>query len=138
MTNNRPSVLACVTSQFDCDRIISTARQIADAQDCELRVLSVLEPMTDYSKVSGQIEYLYLVAKENDADMTVLFNMDAAAATADFVNKSNVNRIVTGMHDGGNESFLVMFNRYSPDVAITMVAKDDKLYSMEVCTAVAR
>lgn len=138
MTDNRPSILACVTSQFDCDRIISTAKQIADAQDCELRVLTVLKPMTDYREISDQIEYLYLVSKENGADMTVLFNPDAVAATADFVNKSNVNRIVTGMHDGGSESFLVMFNRYSPDVAITMVAKDDKVYSMEVCTVSAR
>ena len=138
MTNHKPSVLACVTSQYDCDRIIGTAKQIADSEDCELRVLSVLEPTTDYRSVCDKIEYLYMVSKENDADMTVLFNSDAAAATADFVNKNNVHRIVTGMHDGGSESFLVMFNRYSPDVAITMVAKDEKIYSMEVCAAYSR
>ncbi len=133
MKTNKPSVLACVTSQFDCDRIINTAKQIADDCGCELRVLSVLTPTKDYSKVSDCIEYLYLVAKENKADMTVLFHDDAPKAAADFVRENNVQRIVTGFHDGGNESFLVVFNRYAPRVPITMVAKNNMVYSMDLC-----
>ena len=41
-TEKRAVVLACVTMQFECDRIIKVAKQIADDTDCELRVLSVL------------------------------------------------------------------------------------------------
>ena len=70
--------------------------------------------------------------------MTVLFHDNAPYACADFVNKNNVQRIVTGMHDGGNESFLVMFNRFAPMVSITMVAKDNTAYSMDVCKAAVR
>lgn len=131
--NKKPSVLACVTSQYDCDRIIKTARQIANENECELRVLSILKPTNNYINVSDQIEYLYLVSKQSNADMTVLFHDDAPKATADFVKENNVKRVVTGMHDGGDESFLVLFNRISPFVPITMVAKNNMVYSMDLC-----
>ena len=133
MTYPKPSVLACVTSQYDCDRIIKAARKIADDCDCELRVLSILKPTHNYIKVSDQIEYLYKVSKEADADMTVLFHEDAPKAVARFSSENNVKRIVTGMHDGGENSFLVMFNKLAPKVAITMVAKDNTVYSMDIC-----
>lgn len=132
MDNPKPSVLACVTSQFECDRIIKKAREIADDCDCELKVLSVLKPTYDYSNVAEQIEYLHLVSKQADADMTIIFHEDAPKAVTRFANENNVQRIVTGMHDGKEDSFLVMFNRYSPFVSITMVSKSNKLYSMEL------
>jgi K+-sensing histidine kinase KdpD len=129
----KPSVLACVTSQFDCDRIIKTARTIADDCGCELRVLSVLKPMKNYSTVSDQIEYLNLVSREAGSDMTVIFDSNAPKAASDFAKQTNAVRIVTGMHDGGDQSFLVRFNELSPNVSITMVAKDNKVYSMDLC-----
>ena len=132
MKENRSSVLACVTSQYDCDRIIKTAKKIADDCDCELRVLSILKPTGNYTTVSDQIEYLYLVSKESGADMTVLFHDDAPSAAAGFAKENNAIRIVTGMHDGGDESFLVMFNKLAPKTPITMVAKDNMVYSMEL------
>ena len=138
MYSNKPSILACVTGQFDCDRIIETAAELAAERECELRVLTVLPPMADYSPVSYQLEYLNFVAKENGADMTVIFSAYDPAAAAQFVTENNIDRIVTGMHDGGNESFLVMFNRFAPDVSITMVAKDNLIYSMDVSQANVR
>ena len=133
MKTDRSSVLACVTDQYDCDRIIKTAKQIADDYNCELRVLSVLKPTQNLAKVSDSIDYLFNVAKDSGADMTILFQEDAAKATADFVKKNNVCRIVTGMHDGGENSFLVIFNKLTPFVPITMVAKDNTVYSMALC-----
>lgn len=133
MTYPKPSVLACVTSQYDCDRIIKAARKIADDCNCELRVLSILKPTHNYITVSDQIEYLHNVSKESNADMTVLFHEDAPKAVARFSSENNVKRIVTGMHDGGDNSFLVMFNKLAPKVAISMVAKDNTVYSMDIC-----
>lgn len=132
MYNDKPSVLACVTGQYDCDRIIRTAAQFAQEENCGLRVLSVLQPTEHYEYVCGQIEYLNRVAREAGADMTILFDKNAPQATARFASENNAQRIVTGMHDGGNESFLVMFNKLAPKVSITMVAKDNTVYSMDV------
>lgn len=133
MNSTKSSVLACVTSQYDCDRIIKAARQIADDCECELRVLSVLTPTQNYANISDKIEYLYLVSKQVGADMTILFNTDAAKATAEFAKENNAERIVTGMHDGGDDSFLVKFNQIAPDVSITMVDTDDIIYDMDLC-----
>lgn len=135
MKNTKSAVLACVTSQFDCDRIIRIAKEIADSSDCELRVMSVLKPTTNYSSVSDEIEYLYLTSKESGADMTVLFSDNAPKVTAEFVKNNNVERIVTGMHDGKDNSFLVKFNELSPTTPITMVSKDNMVYSMDLCRA---
>ena len=133
MKNTKSAVLACVTSQFDCDRIIRIAKEIADSSDCKLRVMSILRPTTNYSTVSDEIEYLYLISKESGADMTVLFSDDAPKAAAEFVKDNNVERIVTGMHDGKDNSFLVKFNELSPTTPITMVSKDNMVYSMDLC-----
>lgn len=132
MQTPRPSVLACITSQYDCDRIIEAAKQFAEEEDLELRVLSVLRPTTNYALISDQLEYLNLVSKKAGADMTVIFSDNAPKAAADFATESEAARIVTGMHDGGKESFLVMFNRLAPTVSISMVDKDRNVYSMNV------
>ena len=132
MQTKQPSVTACVTSQYECDRIIDTARQIAEEEDCELHVLSVLRPTANYAVISDQLEYLNLVSKEAGADMTVIFSNDAPGAAADFATENNSVRIVTGLHDGGRESFLVMFNRLAPGVSISMVDADCNVYTMDV------
>nr|MBQ4171958.1 hypothetical protein [Ruminococcus sp.] len=82
MYSKKPSILACVTGQYDCDRIIETAAAIAEEQECELRVLSVLRPTEDYSNVTDVLEYLHRVSKANGADMTVIFSAYAPAAAA--------------------------------------------------------
>ena len=133
MNEQKSSVLACVTSQFDCDRIITTAKQIADDCGCELRVLSVIRPTNNYKPISDRIEYLYLVSKQAGADMTILFDKNAPKAVAGFAKDNDVERIVTGMHDGGEDSFLVKFNELAPDISISMVSKDNKVYSMDLC-----
>lgn len=133
MKNERSSVLACVTGQYNCDRIIKTAKQIADDCNCELRVLSVLKQTSDYSKVADQIEYLYLVSKSVGADMTVLFENDAPKAAAEFVENNNAMRIVTGMHDGKCDSFILRFNELSPETSISMISKDNMVYSLDLC-----
>ena len=88
MVRKKPCVLACVTSQFECDRIIKTAEHIANEEECELRVLSVLQPTSDYSEIGGEIEYLYKVARESGADMTVLFHDNAPKICADPIPES--------------------------------------------------
>ena len=132
MTNTRPSVVACVTGQYDCDRIIETAEQLAEELDCELHVLSVLMPTENYTLISDQLEYLNRVSKHAGADMTIIFSSDAPGAAVRFVRECNAPHIVTGIHDGGHESFLVRFNLQAPDVAITMVDRDRNVYTMDV------
>ena len=138
MYSEKPSVLACVTDQHECDRIIKTAEQVALSEGCELRVLSILKPMTDYTVISDEIEYLNSVAREAGADMTILFHDNAPKICAEFAKQNHVQRIVTGMHDGGKESFLVMFNKYAPNISITMVSEENVTFSMDVVHTAVR
>ncbi len=132
MFKNQPSVVACVTSQYECDRIIETAGQLAAEFDCELHVLSVLMPTENYGLICDQLEYLNYVSKKAGADMTIIFSSDAPKAAAKFVRENNALQIVTGMHDGGGESFLVRFNQLLPNLSITMVDKNRNVYTMDV------
>lgn len=130
-SNKKSSVLACVTGQYDCDRIISTAGELAEIKNAPLHVLCVLKPGENYGSLSGELEYLYQTAKANGADMTILFSENAPKAAADFARETHCKRIVTGMHDGKMNSFLVVFNQLRPDIPITMVDKNNTVYSME-------
>ena len=132
MFKNQPSVVACVTSQYECDRIIETAEQLAAEYDCELHVLSVLMPTENYGLISDQLEYPNRASKKAGADMTIIFSSDAPKAAARFVRENNALQIVTGIHDGGGESFLVRFNQLLPDLSISMVDKNRNVYTMDV------
>ena len=133
MPDKKGAVLACVTGQYECDRIIKAARRIADEQETEMRVISVVTSFKSYTAIADRIEYLHHVSKKAGSDMTVVFAPDAPRTVSEFVHKNNITQIITGMHDGGSDSFLVRFNRLSPDTAITMVSEDKKIYSMELC-----
>ena len=138
MNKKQPSVVACVTSQYECDRIIETAEQLAAEYDCDLHVLSVLMPTENYALISDQLEYLNRVAKSAGADMTIIFSSDAPKAAAKFVREKRALQIAAGIHDGGKESFLVQFNKLVPEISITMVDKNRNVYTMDVhsrCTA---
>ena len=132
MQRNQPSVVACVTSQYECDRIIETAEQIAAENDCELHVLSVLMPTENYALISDKLEYLNRVSKSAGADMTVIFSSEAPKAAVKFAKETNAVEIVAGMHDGGRESFLVQFNQLDPTISINMVDKNRSVYTMDV------
>lgn len=129
--DKKPSVLACVTGQYDCDRIIAAAGEIAKDRELPLHVLCVLNTDTNYGAISTELEHLYITAKEQNADMTILFNDNAPKAAADFAKLMRCRRIVSGMHDGEITSFLVVFNRLMPQIPITMVDKNNNIYSME-------
>lgn len=131
VSSKRSSVLACVTGQYDCDRIISAAGEMAEMKEIPLHVLCVLKPTENYGAISGELEYLYQTAKATGADMTILFSENAPQAAADFAKETHCRHIVTGMHDGKMTSFLVVFNELRPDIPITMIDKNNAVYTME-------
>ena len=138
MNKKQPSVVACVTSQYECDRIIETAEQLAAEYDCDLHVLSVLMPTENYALISDQLEYLNRVAKSAGADMTIIFRSEAPKAAAKLARENRALQMAAGIHDGGKESFLVQFNKLVPEISITMVDKNRNVYTMDVhsrCTA---
>ena len=127
----KPSVLVCVTGQYDCDRLIKAGFEQAAERGWELHVLCVHTPGNDLSELSDEIEYLYRTAKSLSADMTVGFNTNAPRFAADFAKKVNARRVVTGMPDNRPNGFVLTLHELLPRLQITTVTEDSEwlLYS---------
>lgn len=120
----KPSVLVCVTNQYDCDRLIRAGYEIATQKDHDLRVLCVHKPIDNVSLLSDEIEYLYQTSKQLGADMTIAFNNNPPKATVDFARKICAKEIVTGMPDNRINGFVDTISVLLPKTTITMVTKE--------------
>lgn len=131
--DKKPSVLVCVTGQYDCDRLIKAGYEQADEYGCDLHVLCVHTPVNDISLLSDEIEYLYRTAKELGADMTIAFDRNAPKCAADFAQKINARHLVTGMPDNRPNGFVLTLHEMLPRLQITMVTKENEklLYSVD-------
>ena len=121
----KPSVLVCVTGQYDCDRLIRAGHAYAAEKGWDLHVLCIHTPMNDLSLLSDEIEYLYRTAKELDADMTVAFNHNAPHCAADFAKQHSARILVTGVPDDRPNGFVLTLHELLPRLPITIVTKDD-------------
>ena len=120
----KPSVLVCVTGQYDCDRLIEAGFDRAEELDCELHVFCVHTPKNDLTYFSEEIEYLYRTATRLGADMTVMFSDNAPKCTADFARKINAMHLITGVPDDRPNGFVLTLHEFLPRTQITMVTKD--------------
>ena len=129
----KPSVLVCVTGQYDGDRLIRAGYEKAAATGSDLHVLCVHSPVNDVSLLSDEIEYLYRTSKELGADMTVAFNQNAPRCAADFAKKVNARCLITGMPDHRPNGFVLTLYELLPRLLITMVTKQNEQlnYSVE-------
>ncbi len=129
----KPSVLVCVTGQYDCDRLIEAGFEKAVENGWELHVLCVHTPTDDPFAYSEEIEHLYRTGKDLGADMTVAFDRNAPRCTADFAKKINARQLITGMPDNRPNGFVLTVHELLPRLQLTMVTKDGErmMYSLE-------
>ena len=129
----KPSVLVCVTGQYDCDRLIRAGYEQAKALSYDLHVLCVHTPVNDISLLSDEIEYLYRTAKELGADMTIAFDRNAPKFAAGFASKVSARHLVTGIPDNRPNGFVLTLHELLPRLQITMVTKENEplLYSFD-------
>lgn len=129
----KPSVLVCVTGQYDCDRLIEAGYALASERGWDLHVLCIHTPVNDLTLLSDEIEYLYRTAKELSADMTIAFNHNAPRCAADFAVKVNAGHLVTGIPDERPNGFVLRLHEMLPKLRITMVTKEKEhfMYSLD-------
>jgi K+-sensing histidine kinase KdpD len=132
-TAKKPSVLVCVTGQYDCDRLIEAGFEKASEMGWDLHVLCVHTPVNDLSALSDEIEYLYRTAKSLGADMTIAFNHHAPGFAAQFARKVYARQVVTGIPDNRPNGFVLTLHELLPRLQITMVTKENEwlFYSLE-------
>ncbi|MBQ8538799.1 MAG: hypothetical protein IJ433_04030 [Ruminococcus sp.] len=136
--SKKPSVLVCVTGQYDCDRLINVGFEKAVELGYELHVLCVHTPVSNASFLSDEIEYLYQTSKRLCADMTIAFNERAPQTAADFAKKINAKHIITGIPDNRPFGFVESVQKLLPKTEITIVTKQNEclLYN-QACVSMA-
>ena len=128
----KPSVLVCVTGQYDCERLILKGYEKAIKKGLDLHVLCIHTPVSNIGFMSEEIEYLYQKAKSLGADMTIMFNQNAPLCTADFARRINAKALVTGMPDNRPNGFVVTVHELLPKLQITMVTKNNECLTYSV------
>ena len=92
--NENQCVLACVTAQKDCARLIRQGSAIAKEARVPLRVLHVSQ--SDAPDAAAILDELFSLAHECKADMDILYETNVAAAIARYAKESGAVALVLG------------------------------------------
>ncbi len=102
------SVLACVTQQRDCDKLIFEAARLT-APNGTLEVLHVSERAFNFFeniREGEALEYLFATAKSVGAELTIINGVQAPETVAQFAEHRQPDCIVIGQsHTDGNRRF---------------------------------
>ncbi len=94
MSKKRPYI-ACVSAKYGSERVIRTAACIAEDAGVPLEVVSVLSGEVDSEKLDT-VEYLYEIARDSGAQMTILYNDHPALAVADYIKRGRITYLIAG------------------------------------------
>lgn len=95
-----PPLLVLVTLQRACARLIRFGVDLSMRQHCTLHVLHVVtrdgQPVSEQAIDAHALDYLYALASEAGAEMTVLTADVALTAIAEFASQRSVKQVVMG------------------------------------------
>lgn len=99
--DNRENIMVCVTQQKNCEKLIKKGLSIKQKKkiDGDMFVINVVKEDQNflYNPNDGEaLEYLFTVAREADADMTVIRDDDVTGTLADFAKKNFIGCAVLG------------------------------------------
>ena len=121
------TTLALVTDQFACERIIKSARLIADLSKTELIVLSVMR--TGAQTNPAALEHLFSVAKEYSARMTVEFSDNPQSTIVHLIHSNHVINTVTGIPES-EQSILVRMWETLQNISFFTVTERGELHEV--------
>lgn len=127
----QPCVIACVTEQDSCTRLIETGARIAAEENLPLIVMSVFRESSGLNaNAGGALEKLFECAKKYDAQMNIYFNNSPALVVAVASKKLGAVNLVTGFPEEGSSGFIASIHDILPELPITMVDKESNEYRM--------
>ena len=97
-----PCVLACVTAQKNCARLIRQGRGIAKEAGVPLRVLHVSQ--SDAPDTAAILNELFSLAHECRADMEILYEQNVAEAIARYALEAGAVTLLLGPDRTGTAS----------------------------------
>ena len=131
----KAKTLVCVTDQKQCDRIINSGRLLADLTGTDLVVITVAKP--DVPQDPQSMEYLFSVAKNKDAEMSVLFSSDVSKAIIKFIKENKINNVLTGIPSTSNSLTPKLWKKFT-HINFFVVEKDGSLQEVGRPAAAAK
>lgn len=98
-----PMTIVLVTNQFECARLIRAGRLLSDISRTELMAVNVNDDR--YEPNPAALEHLFLVSKENDAEMKVHFVENPCKQIIKIIKYNKTVNVVSGM-PGSQDSIL--------------------------------
>ncbi len=95
-----PVTMVLVTDQFQCERLITAGRGLADRCGTALSVINVAEDKAERNPQA--IEYLYQVSRDNDATMVIHYSDDSVKYLTQLIREEMPANVITGMPKGGS------------------------------------
>ena len=109
------TVLVCVTGQRRCERLIRQGRIVAEHLQARLRVVSVQPKDALDAQAADALEYLFTVAKEQQAEMSVYYTNEPMGTLVHFARRCQAVCLVAGCPGGAGESrFLADIRQHLP------------------------
>ncbi len=128
-------VLVCVTSQKTCERLIKEGAYLAKKNNCSLLVLSVFPTNGCFRPDLKTIGELDRCAREHSAEMILFYNDFPFIVAASVAKKNNAINIVTGFCENGVSPFITSLHTVLPEIPVSMVDKEGKIFSIHPAVA---
>jgi K+-sensing histidine kinase KdpD len=88
--------MVCVTAQFSCERLIREGSKIANQTNTKLYVVNVQQKDAWGNKFSKELEHLFTVSKNFNAEMLTFFSDHPIEIINDCIRRSHVKYIILG------------------------------------------
>jgi len=126
-----PVVIVAVTDQKSCDRLIRAGARQAQDMGVGLKVVSV-QPFAFLGLELGlNLDYLYGIAKEYGAEMSVFYHDDPLQMIGAYIRRHNTRLLIAGTTPGGYEGqFISELRRAFPKQPVCLVDPDGLLYDL--------
>lgn len=100
-------VLVCVTGQHSCERLIRHGAKVSEESGAELSVVHVTKRNSNIlgnPKEGEALEYLFSIAKQFGADMSIIKNDDVLGALSEHARQVGAELVVLGAPVGMKET----------------------------------
>ena len=128
---NGNNVLVCVTPQESSKNLIEAGRLLAEKNDAELEVITVLPLNGEAQKDCPQmLDRLFQAVQDAKGEMAVYFSDDPDLTIAAHMAKTKPRRLVVGFPGENSNNFVSLIHLLVPETPISMVDGNKKIYNM--------
>ena len=128
---NGNSILVCVTPQESSKNLIEAGKLLAEKNDAELEVITVLPLNGEAQKDCPQmLDRLFQAVQDAKGEMAVYFSDDPDLTIAAHMAKTKPMLLVVGFPGENSNNFVSLIHLLVPETPISMVDGDKRIYNM--------